>query len=72
MAKIEKNTVIQNGIVMGFVKLPGHNDPIDFEIISVREWVKLSDNDADTKATGCFHESGIATDYDLEYVDWWY
>jgi len=71
MAKIDENTVIENGIVMGFIILPSHT-PVDFEICSVENWLLLSEEEAEKEAIDCFHESGIATDYDLEDVDWWY
>ena len=72
MAIINKNTVIKNGIIMGFVKIPGHHIPEEFEICKVEKWGKMTDNEADDEARGSFYENGYSSDYDVEDLDWWY
>ncbi len=71
MPKLTEDTVVREGIVMGFIKHYTWGDCAEeFEIYPVEDWIKMTDKEAEKEARGAFHESGLAED--LNEVDWWY
>ena len=62
MPKLESHTMIEDGMVMGYVNLDSGRGT--FEICTVEEWVKMSEGEAEETARQAFNESGI--------VEWGY
>lgn len=56
MPKIEKHTKIENGVVLGTVEID--TAEATFEICSVEEWEKLSEEKAEQLAFEALFESG--------------
>lgn len=64
MPALEKHTKIEDGIVMGFVSMGIVGCRETFEICTVEEWVKMSEEEAEKLAQESLWCSGI--------VDWGY
>ncbi len=60
-----KNRKIENGSVIGFVRLANTiGDPEEFEICSIEEWKNMSKEEAEQAALVAKIESGL--------IEWWY
>jgi hypothetical protein len=59
MPEIEEHTVVEDGMVMGYVRTDNKESECYFEILSVEEWILLSEEEAEKLAQGCLHDSGV-------------
>jgi len=72
MPRITELTKIIDGRVYGQVMHYTYSEPELFEICSVEEWIKMTEEEAEKEALGCFYENAMNEDKDMEDIDWWY
>ena len=63
MASIE-GRIIEEGMVMGFVKTSTSGSKCEFGICSVDDWLEKTEEEAEESAKGALYDSGV--------MEWWY
>ena len=53
-----KNIKIEDGMIMGQMIIDGMNDPVFFEVCSIEEFEKLTEDEAEEKLTEAKNECG--------------
>lgn len=64
MPKINEQTTVEDGSVMGYVRTHVHGSTCTFEICSIEEWEEMTEKEAEEAALQAMFESGE--------MEWWY
>jgi len=59
MPKLEDHTVVEDGIVMGYVSTDKTGSECTFEICPVDEWLELTQEESEETARDAFYGSGV-------------